>query len=50
MDKVAATGVALFIAWPALITAAVGGYEQATLPSKSLQYIQSMIPLHSEHV
>jgi hypothetical protein len=47
MDKVAAAGVAWFIAWPALIPAAMGGYKQATLPSKTLQYIQSMIPLSS---
>jgi hypothetical protein len=48
MDKVAVAGVAWFIAWPALIPAAMGGYKQATLPSKTLQYIQSMIPLHTE--
>jgi len=50
MDKVAAAGVAWFIAWPALIPAAMGGYKQATLPSKTLQYIQSMIPLASSRL
>jgi hypothetical protein len=50
MDKVAAAGVAWFIAWPALIPAAMGGYKQATLPSKTLQNIQSMIPLSSGRV
>jgi TIR domain len=47
-DKVAAIGVGWFIAWPALIPAAMGGYKQATLPSKTLHYLQSMIPLCSE--
>jgi TIR domain len=50
MDKVAAAGVAWFIAWPALIPAAMGGYKQAMLPSKTFQYIQSMIPLSSSLV
>jgi TIR domain len=50
MDKVAAAGVAWFVLWPALIPAAMGGYKQAMLPSKTLQYIQSMIPLTSSRL
>jgi hypothetical protein len=50
MDRVAAAGVAWFIAWPALIPAAMGGYKQATLPSKTLHYLETMIPLNGEYV
>jgi hypothetical protein len=48
MDKVAAAGVAWFVLWPALIPATVGGWKQATLPTKTLDYIERMIPLYSQ--
>jgi hypothetical protein len=43
-DKVAVAGVGALIAWPALIPAAVGGFKQATLPRRTISYIESMIP------
>ena len=44
MDKAAAGAVAWFIAWPAIIPAAIGGVKQAMLPQHTLHYIESMIP------
>lgn len=49
MDKAAAGAVAWFIAWPAIIPAAMGGWKQMMLPSRTLQYIEKMIPVYSVH-
>ncbi|MGH9281084.1 MAG: hypothetical protein ACRD12_23740 [Acidimicrobiales bacterium] len=46
-DKMIGGGVAWFLFWPAAIPAAMGGWKQATLPNKTLSYIQSMIPVCS---
>jgi hypothetical protein len=43
-DKVAAAGVGAVLLPAALIPAAVGGYKQATLPRRTLTYIENMIP------
>jgi hypothetical protein len=43
-DKMAAAGVGALIAWPVLIPAAMGGDKQATLPRRTISYIESMIP------
>lgn len=47
MDKAAAGAVAWFVIWPAIIPAAIGGVKQATLPTRTLRYIESMIPVAS---
>jgi hypothetical protein len=49
MDKLAAAGVSLFVVWPAAIPAALGGYKQAKLPTKTVEYINSIIPLYTRH-
>ena len=47
MDKAAAGAVAWFVIWPAIIPAAIGGVKQATLPARTLRYVESMIPVAS---
>ena len=47
MDKAAAGAVAWFVIWPAIIPAAIGGVKQATLPTRTLRYVESMIPVAS---
>jgi hypothetical protein len=43
-DKVAVAGVGALLIPAALIPAAIGGYKQATLPRRTLTYIENMIP------
>jgi hypothetical protein len=44
LDKLAAGGVGMFVLWPAVFTAAFGGWRQYRLPQATFDYIERTLP------